>query len=179
MHLSGLHGNTDQKLWGFQLISKFESVEKKNMSKYLELVFEFVMLELQQILPETFGIIFDGWSCNDEHFLAIFFTFVNKSGGVEKRLVSFNVQDFPQIGESTGDFGFTAEDIGDCMNQILTEMGRSWQAVEFLSGDNTAVTPRLANLVSDFLLREHGIRRNVPLVGCASHRLNLAVQSLY
>ena len=27
--------------------------------------------------------------------------------------------------------------------------------------------------------RLHEIRRNVPLVGCASHRLNLAVQSLY
>ena len=98
---------------------------------------------------------------------------------MEKQLVSFHVQDLPQDGESTEDFGFRAGDIGDCINQILTEMGRSWQSVEFLSGDITCVIPRLPNLVSDFLLREHGIRRNLPLVGCASHRLNLAVQSLY
>ncbi len=159
--------------------SKFESIDKKTMSKYLERVFEFVKLELQQILPQTFGIIFDGWSCSGEHFLAVFFTFVNKSGGVEKRLVSFNVQDLPENGESSEDFGFTAEDIGDCLNQLLTDMGRTWQSVEFLSGDNTSVNPRLANLVTDFILREYGVRRTIPLVGCASHRLNLAVQSLY
>ena len=55
----------------------------------------------------------------------------------------------------------------------------TWENVEFLSGDNTAVNPRLANLVSQWLFNEKNIDRIVPLVGCASHWLNLAVQGLY
>ena len=41
------------------------------------------------------------------------------------------------------------------------------------------MNPRLANLISDWLLRERDIERTVPLVGCAAHRLNLGVKTYY
>jgi hypothetical protein len=45
-----------------------------------------------------------------------------------------------------------------------------FNAIEFISGDNTSVNPRLARLI------EEHIGAPVPLlIGCASHKLNLAV----
>ena len=113
------------------------------------------------------------------HYIAIFFTWVQKSGAVEKRLVVFTAQDLPEEGEDAEEFGFCAEDIGDVINSVLYRFDMTWENIEFLSGDNTAVNPRLANLVSQWLYNEKNIDRIVPLVGCASHRLNLAVQGLY
>ena len=113
------------------------------------------------------------------HYIAIFFTWVNKSGTVEKHLVGFTAQDLPQDGEDAEDFGFCAEDIGDVVNKVLYRFDMTWENVEFLSGDNTAVNPRLANLISQWLFNEKNIDRIVPFVGCASHWLNLAVQGLY
>ena len=105
------------------------------------------------------------------HYIAIFFTWVNKSGTVEKRLVGFTAQDLPEEGEDAEEFGFCAEDIGDVVNKVLYRFDMTWENVEFLSGDNTAVNPRLANLVSQWLFNEKNIDRIVPLVGCASYRL--------
>ena len=34
-------------------------------------VFKFVMLELEQILPEKFGIIFDGWSYTSSQYFSL------------------------------------------------------------------------------------------------------------
>ena len=41
------------------------------------------------------------------------------------------------------------------------------------------MNPRLANLISAWLLHECDIERTVPLVGCAAHRLNLGVKTYY
>ena len=57
-------------------------------------------------------------------------------------------------------------------------LGRTFESVEFLSGDNTAVNPRLANLITAFLATKN-IIRTIPLVGYAAHRLNLGVQQFF
>ena len=44
--------------------------------------------------------------------------------------------------------------------------------------DNAYINSRLCNLISDWLWDKKKIRRVVPLIGCAAHRLNLAVQHL-
>ncbi|ETM43308.1 hypothetical protein F442_11560 [Phytophthora nicotianae P10297] len=50
------------------------------------------------------------------------------------------------------------------IERFLPFFGKTINGCKFLVGDNCAVNKRLANLM------------NVPLVGCASHRLNLAVR---
>ena len=79
-------------------------------------------------------------------------------------------------------FGFAADDIGDFVYDVLTEYGYDFTAIEFLTGDNAYVNGKLADLISQWLWNQKKLRRIVPLVGCAAHRLNLAVQptsSLY
>ena len=123
--------------------------------------------------------MYSGWSIGGEHYLCVFFTWVNRQDIVQKRLVGFIVADIPETVVEAEAFGFSAEDIGDLLNDVLNRFDRSYESIEFLSGDNTNVNPRLANLISDWLLRERDIERTVPLVGCAAHRLNLGVKTYY
>ncbi|MDP3780655.1 MAG: hypothetical protein Q8Q69_05650 [Nitrosopumilaceae archaeon] len=133
-------------------------------------------------LPERFGLIFDGWTCSREHYIAIYATYVEVSHGHEivmKRLLSCGVQSLPDEDDGNDyDFGFTAEDIGDYISDVLSSYGKTFLSIEFLCGDNAPVNLKLCNLITEYLWQHHQIRRQVPLVGCACHRLNLAVQSL-
>ena len=134
---------------------------------------------ITNILPATFGIIFDGWSCAGEHYIGIYATWVNISGGVMQVLLSCGVQDLPTDADSISDIGFTAEDIGDYLYDVLKKYNRGFEAIEFIVGDNASVNRLLANRIKEWLQKNKNISRTLPLIGCASHKLNLAVQSLY
>ncbi len=120
-----------------------------------------------------------GWSCDSEHYIGIFATWVDDRGNVLKRLLSCGVQDLPSNAEEANAFGFTAEDIGDYIFDILEMYGRDFEAIEFVTGDNAYVNQSLCTKIEAWLSRVKNIDRSVPLVGCASHRLNLAVQLIY
>jgi len=120
-----------------------------------------------------------GWSCDGEHYIGIFATWVKESGVVVKRLIACGVQDLPSNDTEANDFGFTAEDIGDYIFDTLQIYGYDFEAIEFITGDNAYVNQSLCTKIEDWLHREKQINRTVPLVGCASHRLNLAVQLIY
>jgi hypothetical protein len=132
-------------------------------------------------LPDRFGLLFDGWSMGGEHYTAIFATWVNDSGYVVKRLLSCGVQSLPDeaAGETAEDFGFTAEDIGDYLYDVLEDYGRNYGNLEFLCGDNAYVNGRLCRLIEKWLFDTKNIKRHIPLIGCACHRLNLAVKTLF
>ena len=66
---------------------------------------------IKKILPASFDIIFDGWSSAGEHFIGIYATWVNNSGGVMQVLSSCGVQDIPFDAAEIYEIGFTAEDI--------------------------------------------------------------------
>ena len=76
-------------------------------------------------------------------------------------------------------FGFSADDIGDYMIDVLAEYNRKLSDIEFLTGDNCAVNQSLAEKITRHLRDASFGSYIVPLVGCASHRLNLAVQMFY
>ena len=62
---------------------------------------------------------------------------------------------------------FTARSHKDYIMHVLDMYDRSVDSVQCLIGDNCSTNKLLANLMQ------------VPLVGCASHRLNLAVKKIY
>ena len=88
--------------------------------------------------------------------------------------------DLPDQGneDEAANFGFAAEDIGDVLFFSLQWYSRNFSSLLFLTGDNAAVNVRLANLITS-ALRAQGNDVLVPLVGCANHRLNLAVKLLF
>ena len=91
-----------------------------------------------------------------------------------QRLIACGVQDIPSNAEEANNFGFTAEDIGDYIFDVLQFYGLDFEAIEFMSGDNAYINQSLCTKIEDWLRREKQINHTVPLVGCASHRLNLA-----
>ena len=134
---------------------------------------------ITEILPATFGIIFDGWSCAGEHFIGIYATWVNVSGGIMQVLLACGVQDIPTEEDEINEIGFTAEDIGDYVFDVLARYNKGFDAIEFIVGDNASVNRLLANRIMEWLKTNKNISRAVPLVGCASHKLNLAVQKAF
>ena len=116
-----------------------------------------------------------GWSCDGEHYVGIFSSWVDDKGAAKKRLIACGVQDIPENAEEADNFGFTAEDVGDYLHDTLQLYGLDFEAVEFVSGDNAHVNQSLCTKIEEWLLREKQIDRAVPLVGCASHRLKTAV----
>lgn len=158
-----------------------QELSRKTLSKYIDLTTEAVISRIKKEMPSTFGIIFDGWSHDREHFIGIFATWTTASGGVVNRLLSCGVQDLPDgvVVENADYFGFGADDIGDYIFDVLAQYDRCFDHIEFICGDNCSVNGALVDKISDWLVRERRIQRKVPLVGCASHRFNLAVQGLY
>ena len=67
------------------------------------------------MIPDFFAIIFDGWSCTREHYIALYASWTNAQGIVIRRLIACGLQPLPDLlhGETAEDFGFTAVDIGD------------------------------------------------------------------
>jgi hypothetical protein len=86
----------------------------KTLSKTMGLLASLCRANIKRSLPPTFGIIFDGWSCDGEHYIGIFATWVrDKDDTVVRRLIACGVQELPDNPESAANFGFTVEDIGD------------------------------------------------------------------
>ena len=75
-------------------------------------------------------------------------------------------------------FGFSADETGDYPLDVLSKYDRSFESIDFLSGDNCTVNGVLATKITTHL-RAKNIIKLVPLVGFASHRLNLSIRLFY
>ena len=161
--------------------TKLQSITSKTLLKYAYKLNQRVKTKLSEELPKTFGLIFDGWTMAGEHYIAVFATWVTNANQVIKRLLCCGVQDLPdeEAGEDAGDFGFTADDIGDYLFDVLESYGKCFECIEFMSGDNAYVNGALCDKLQNWLKVNKDIDRIIPLVGCACHRLNLAVKQLY
>ena len=139
--------------------SKYEGICVDTLMKYHDLVVKRVEEKVKLELPEKFGILFDGWSERSTHYLAVYAVFPPKENCVSKRLLS--------LAPMAEEISFTAQVHKDHLEYILNEFyGRDLSSVVFLSGDNCSTNVAFGKLL------------HVPLIGCASHRLNLAVQEV-
>lgn len=71
-----------------------------------------------------------------------------------KRLIACGVQDLPSNAKEANDFGFTAEDIGDYIYDVLQSYGLDFEAIEFITGDNAYVNQSLCTKIQDWLRRK-------------------------
>ncbi len=141
-----------------QLTRKYSNLEPictETLMKYMELLSNEVESKIKEELPEKFGLVFDAWTEGSTHYVAIFATYGHKQEA-QFPLLSFS----PLINEED----LSASSYWFLIIQILEKFGKNEDNIIFLVGDNCQVNKSLADLM------------NIPLVGCASHRLNLAVQ---
>ena len=127
------------------------------MQKYITRLTEKVEEKIQQKLPQSFGLIIDGWSHNAVHYVAVFAVFEGEGALAETPLLAIAPLLREEDRSAKGHF--------DYIVYLLSVFNRNLSSVAFLVSDNQNLN---RNLASEYL--------RVPMVGCASHRLNLAVK---
>lgn len=110
-------------------------------------------------LPDQFGLVIDGWSHASEHFIAAFACCeVDGIGQYSLSVIA------PLVNEKSYDH--SARTHRSFLDTALRrDYGKSVTDCLFVVGDNCSVNKKLATLLQ------------IPLVRCASHRLNLPAQA--
>jgi hypothetical protein len=134
--------------------SNLESVTDETIKKYLHLVTENVQKRMADDLPDKFGIMIDGWKDGTTHYIAIFASYSDANGEGQYPLLSIA----PPYDEQS----FTAETHKAFIIDVLELYGKGLTNLIYLVGDNAPVNTCLSDLLE------------VPFIGCASHRFNLA-----
>jgi hypothetical protein len=142
-------------------------VSSKSVCKHILSLVVKVREELKLRLPDKFILVFDGWTEGTIHFIGIWAsynqTFMNTSDDSKNNetpvQVLLSIRPLLVIGIK----GMTAQDHLTHIACVLQMYGKHTNNVICLAGDNCAVNQSIARTMS------------VPLIGCASHKFNLAV----
>jgi hypothetical protein len=151
----------------FRKFGDSRGLSRKYLMQVLQGVRSLVIEEIKHIIPDKFGVIFDGWTCDgtSQHYYGFFLAWSNPIDGYQTCLISCGVT-FPSDDEDEDRATFfAAEDIYRTLTHRLEIFGKTCQNIDYLGGDNCSVNKKLSRLL------------DVPFVGCASHRLNLAVKN--
>jgi hypothetical protein len=134
-------------------MTKLESISVTTLRKYLYKVTEAVEDIVKEELPETFGIVFDGWTERSVHYIAVFASY-SKEGVSKTPLLAiappFNEEDFSAASHKA------------FIEDVLDLYGKNLSNLSFMVADNCSTNKSIANLLG------------IPMIGCASHRFNLA-----
>ncbi|KAG2773902.1 hypothetical protein PC116_g3443 [Phytophthora cactorum] len=123
----------------------------------MEALLKAVEKTIDEEVPDSFGLIIDGWIYGAEHYLVVYGCYETTDGPRYPVLSLSPVMDEP-------DDHLNAHGHMTAISRFLQFFGKLIDGCRDLVGDNCSVNKRLANLL------------RVPLIGCASHRLNLTVR---
>ena len=137
---------------------KMDGIATETFHLYMSRLTRAVESAVADALPAKFGIVFDGWSFQSEHCIAVFAA-CPQDGTVSTVLLAMA----PLVDDEIVNHG--AESHIEFLKTVLGYFNRTASSVAYLVGDNCAVNGRLVELLG------------VPIVSCASHRLNLAVMA--
>mmetsp|Transcript_7095 Transcript_7095/g.15517 ORF Transcript_7095/g.15517 Transcript_7095/m.15517 type:complete len:309 (+) Transcript_7095:1-927(+) len=144
----------------FRKSVKMQSFTARTVKKSMKLLHAEVVKRVSELLPKHFGVVYDGWADGYQHHIVAWFAcFWDTERGCREQLL---LACGPLLDESNQD----ADNHIDTLISVLLRYGRDEECLLFLSGDNCSTNTSM------------GTKMHVPLVGCASHRLNLAVQKL-
>jgi len=112
---------------------------------------------ITEALPKEFALLFDGWDSGCNHMVATFAVFPHATTGKQQKIL---------LGMSTlsNDTNQTADNHIETFAELLELYGRSTDDVLFIVADNCSTNIAIAD------------RLGVPLIGCASHLLALAIK---
>jgi hypothetical protein len=127
----------------------------KTLKKHMDLLVQEVESKLIESLPKRFGICIDGWSDMGVHYLSVF-AILDDEKSRKSVLLGFS----PFEDESN----LSSEEHIKYLESLLAFYRRSIADLCYIVGDNCATNKKIATDIG------------VPLIGCNSHRLNLAVR---
>ena len=142
-------------------LAKLKPVSVKSVRKHILSLKAVVQEEVKMRLPSKFAIIFDGWTEGTDHYIGIWASYNIVEDGKEvpiQLLLSIR----PLLAD--GIEGMTAADHLLHISRVLAIYGKDTTNVICFVGDNCNVNQSIARTMK------------IPLIGCASHKFNLAVK---
>ena len=101
--------------------------------KYLRLVEKKINENLKKELPDTFGLIVDGWTQGTTQYYGVFAAYRKDSNKITR---------FLTISPAFDEINFTAQNQADFFAELIVEIyGRSISDILFLVADSTNVNP--------------------------------------
>lgn len=128
----------------------------------MQKISEQVVEKIKRLLPAKFGIILDGWSEGGTHFVGVFASYRNIEDPMADK--HGNCRVLLSMAPLLDERSFTAEEHLHYIKYVLEIYGKTIENIAYLVGDNCSTNRSLSDL------------SKVPLIGCYSHKLNLAVQ---
>ncbi|RAW40390.1 hypothetical protein PC110_g3374 [Phytophthora cactorum] len=154
--------------------TKMTDISEKTLTHYIMLLHQHVDGRIVEVLSLKFGIVLDGWTCGGRHYVAIFAVFDDGSSHqpcARKDDDYFADSNCPSrhflllaFSPVDGEDDLGAQSLFDLIADALSRFQRPWGSVLFMVGDNCSV--------NQYIGRRIGA---IPLIGCASHRFNLAM----
>lgn len=135
--------------------TNLQKISTELLIQSMHKVYGKVIQVIREILPDKFPVIFDGWENGNGKYFVGMYAVIIKEETIKYILLAIQ----PLV-----DGSFTAEAHALFMEETLMNFGKHVQSISVLIGDNCNVNKCIAD------------RLGVPLLGCASHRLNLAVK---
>ena len=137
--------------------SSREPISRTSLMKYLDCLAWAVQLVLSSIVPDQFGLLFDGWvDGNSTNYFGVFVIWWDEKR--EQNRV-YLLRLCPLV--KCDNYG--ADSHVEPIVKFLGGIGKTMANVSVIMGDNCTTNISLAN------------KAHKPFIGCYSHRLNLAV----
>jgi hypothetical protein len=146
------------------------SICSKTFTKSIELVVKALEKEIAEVLAKVpfFGLIFDGSTAKEQtHYISLFaivpvFDYDTKYGEESNvaYFKSYAIAFSPLLDESS----YTAEAHHELITETLRFYNCTWDKVAFFVADNENTNKAISDLCDK------------PMIGCAAHRLNLAIK---
>ena len=143
--------------------STLPDLSSETLMKYVKLTADKVRDKVTVILPESFGLVIDGWSQGSNHYSGMFASFT-KNGLAQNVMLSCNVaediSDDTEFDEALDEdekyYGFTANDWFDIIVEVMYEyefeinIDSISTHVEFISADNCSTNQSLSRKTGMF-----------------------------
>jgi hypothetical protein len=142
-------------------ICKLKPISGQTLRRHIIVLCDIIKDTLQNELASKFVVVLDGWSEGSQHYIGVTAGYM-KSVNVKDVAVQTMLSMQPLL--SHGIQGMRAKDHLDHLSRILQSYGKDCCNVLCLVGNNCSVNQSMARTL------------NVPLIGCASHKFNLAVK---
>ena len=155
----------------FREQSKYPPICYNTLVNYFDLVSQKVAEKVKEALPEKFGLVFDGWTGPaSRHYVGVYAVYPdpNQNSKDDDKRPFYRLLAMQPL---LNPISQNAREHVNLLESTLAWYGRSFVNVLFLVGDNANINPAIAKQIST---PEHF----VGFIGCASHRLNLAMQDL-
>ena len=135
---------------------RYEKIDVKTLKKYMDLVTKSVERKISSLIPKKFALVFDGWTAGSEHYVAVFAVFPSDcKDGFKSCLLAFSTFDDGSTQSATAHVEF--------LDFVLEVFGQDMNNVVALIADNCNTNRLIAEILDK------------PLLGCNSHRFNIAV----